>query len=185
MRRMVSGSASRSRSIARMRSFRSGKMKKWHTRNPACVSHRVNEGRFDQNAVICGEGDRPSLSIAGIMSSPMAFAASLLSQRAMPGSNLSREWLYAPKGAMCPDREGGPDTSMGPKGKAKLARATKIREVVLRFMRKHARWDRLANGPEVLKYQDPAFFIIVSIQEEVTATLFLYMPMSSKINVFW
>jgi hypothetical protein len=55
--------------------------------------------------------------------------------------------------------------------KAKLARATKIRDIVLRFMRKHARWDRLANGPEVLKYQDPTFLIIVSIQEEVPPKL--------------
>ena len=60
---------------------------------------------------------------------------------------------------------------MTPKAKAKLARATKIRDIVLRFMRKHARWDRLANGPEVLKYQDPTFLIIVSIQEEVPPKL--------------
>ncbi len=50
---------------------------------------------------------------------------------------------------------------MTPKAKAKLARATRIRDIVLRFMRKHARWDRLANGPEVLKYQDRAFLIIL------------------------
>jgi len=42
---------------------------------------------------------------------------------------------------------------MTPKTKAKLARATKIRDVVLRFMRKHARWERLTNGPEVLILQ--------------------------------
>jgi hypothetical protein len=60
---------------------------------------------------------------------------------------------------------------MTPKAKAKLARATKIRDIVLRFMRKRARWDRLANGPEVLKYQDPAFLIILSIQEEVSPEL--------------
>ena len=60
---------------------------------------------------------------------------------------------------------------MGPKGKAKLVRATKIRDVVLRFMRKHAHWDRLTNGPEVLKYQDPAFLIILSIQDEVPPKL--------------
>jgi hypothetical protein len=60
---------------------------------------------------------------------------------------------------------------MIPKAKAKIARATKIRDVVLRFMRKHARWDRLANGPEVLKYQDRAFLIILSIQEEVSPKL--------------
>jgi hypothetical protein len=60
---------------------------------------------------------------------------------------------------------------MTPKAKAKLARATKIRDVVLRFMRKHARWGRLANGPEVLKYQDPTFLIIMSIQEEVPPKL--------------
>jgi hypothetical protein len=56
-------------------------------------------------------------------------------------------------------------------GESELARATMIRDIVLRFMRKHARWDRLANGPEVLKYQDPAFLIIVSIQEEVSREL--------------
>jgi hypothetical protein len=60
---------------------------------------------------------------------------------------------------------------MGPKGKAKLARATKIREVVLRFMRKHGRWDRLTNGPEVIKYQDQVFLIIVSIQDAVPLKL--------------
>ena len=60
---------------------------------------------------------------------------------------------------------------MGPKGKAKLARATKIREVVLRFMRKHGRWQRLANGPEVLMYQDEVFLITVSVQEEVPPKL--------------
>jgi hypothetical protein len=60
---------------------------------------------------------------------------------------------------------------MTPKAKAKIARATKIRDVVLCSMRKHARWDRLANGPEVLKYQDPAFLIIVSIQKEVPPKL--------------
>ena len=60
---------------------------------------------------------------------------------------------------------------MTPKAKAKLARATKIRDIVLRFMRKHAHWDRLTNGPEVLKYQDPVFLIIVSIQEEVSPQL--------------
>jgi len=60
---------------------------------------------------------------------------------------------------------------MPPKAKAKLARATKIRDIVLRFMRKHARWDRLTNGPEVLKYQDPALLIILSIQEEVSREL--------------
>jgi hypothetical protein len=56
---------------------------------------------------------------------------------------------------------------MGPKGRAKLARAMKIREVVLRFMRKHGHWDRLTNGPEVIKYQDQVFLIIVSIQDEL------------------
>jgi hypothetical protein len=56
---------------------------------------------------------------------------------------------------------------MGPKGRAKLARATKIREVVLRFMRKHGRWERLTNGPEVLMYEDEVLMIIVSIQEEL------------------
>jgi hypothetical protein len=60
---------------------------------------------------------------------------------------------------------------MTPKAKAKLARATKIRDIVLRFMRKHARWDRLTNGPEVLKYQDRAFLIILSIQDEVSPEL--------------
>ena len=60
---------------------------------------------------------------------------------------------------------------MTPKAKAKLARATKIRDIVLRFMRKHARWDRLTNGPEVLKYQDRVFLIILSIQEEVSPEL--------------
>ena len=60
---------------------------------------------------------------------------------------------------------------MGPKGKAKLARVTKIRDVVLRFMRKHARWDRLTNDPEVLKYQDQAFLIILSVQDEVPPKL--------------
>ena len=60
---------------------------------------------------------------------------------------------------------------MTPKAKAKLARATKIRDIVLRFMRKHAHWDRLTNGPEVLKYQDRAFLIILSIQEEVSPKL--------------
>ena len=71
---------------------------------------------------------------------------------------------------MCPDaKEVLP--SLGPKGKAKLARATNIREVVLRFMRKHGRWDRLTNGPEVIKYQDEVFLIIVSIQEEVAPEL--------------
>jgi len=60
---------------------------------------------------------------------------------------------------------------MGPKGRAKLARATKIREVVLRFMRKHGRWDRLTNGPEVIQYQDPVFLIMVSIQDAVPLKL--------------
>ena len=60
---------------------------------------------------------------------------------------------------------------MTPKAKAKLARATKIRDVVLRFMRKHARWERLTNGPEVLTYQDEVFLIIVSIQDEVPPKL--------------
>jgi hypothetical protein len=60
---------------------------------------------------------------------------------------------------------------MGPKGKAKLARATKIRDVVLRFMRKHGRWDRLTNGPEVFKYQDRVFLIIVSIQDELSPAM--------------
>ena len=60
---------------------------------------------------------------------------------------------------------------MTPKAKAKLARATKIRDVVLRFMDKHAHWDRLTNGPEVLKYQDPAFLIILLIQDEVSPKL--------------
>ena len=57
------------------------------------------------------------------------------------------------------------------KAKAKIARATKIRDVVLRFMRKHARWERLANAPEVLMYQDEVFLITVSIQEEVPLKL--------------
>jgi hypothetical protein len=48
---------------------------------------------------------------------------------------------------------------MRPKAKAKIARATKVRDVVLRFMRKRARWERLANGPEVLVYQDQVFRI--------------------------
>ncbi len=60
---------------------------------------------------------------------------------------------------------------MTPKAKAKLARATKIRNIVLRFMRKHARRQRLANGPEVLMYQDEVFLITVSIQEEVPPKL--------------
>jgi len=60
---------------------------------------------------------------------------------------------------------------MTPKAKAKLARATRIRDIVLRFMRKHARWDRLTNGPEALKYQDRAFLIILSIQDEVSPAL--------------
>ena len=60
---------------------------------------------------------------------------------------------------------------MTPKAKAKLARATKIQQLVLRFMRKHARWERLTNGPEVLMYQDEVFLIIVSMQEEVPPKL--------------
>ena len=56
---------------------------------------------------------------------------------------------------------------MSPKGKAKLARATKIREVVLRILRTLGRWDRLTNGPEVIKYQDPVFLIIFSVQPPV------------------
>jgi hypothetical protein len=60
---------------------------------------------------------------------------------------------------------------MTPKAKAKIARATKIRDVVLRFMHKHARWQRLANGPEVLMYQDEVFLITLSIQEEVPPKL--------------
>ena len=42
---------------------------------------------------------------------------------------------------------------------------------MLRFMRKHARWDRLIYGPEVPKYQDRAFLIILSIQEDVSPEL--------------
>jgi hypothetical protein len=60
---------------------------------------------------------------------------------------------------------------MGPKGKAKLARATAIQKIVLRFMRKHRHWDRLTNGPEVIKYQDPVFLIIVSIQDQMPLEL--------------
>ena len=60
---------------------------------------------------------------------------------------------------------------MTAKGKAKLARAIAIRKVALKFMRKHGHWDRLANGPEVIKYEDPAFLIMVSIQEEVPPEL--------------
>jgi hypothetical protein len=60
---------------------------------------------------------------------------------------------------------------MTPKAKAKLARATKIQQLVLRFMRKHASWERLANGPEVLMYQHEVFLITVSIQEEVPPKL--------------
>jgi hypothetical protein len=60
---------------------------------------------------------------------------------------------------------------MTPKAKAKIARATKIRDFVLRFMRKHARWERLANGPEVLMYQDEVFLVTLSIQEEVPQKL--------------
>jgi hypothetical protein len=60
---------------------------------------------------------------------------------------------------------------MRPKARAKIARATKIRDVILRFMRKHARWERLANGPEVLMYQDEVFLITLSIQDEVPPKL--------------
>jgi hypothetical protein len=56
---------------------------------------------------------------------------------------------------------------MTPKAKAKIERARKIQQIVLRFMRKHARWQRLVNGLEVLMYQDEVFLITLSIQEEV------------------
>jgi hypothetical protein len=35
----------------------------------------------------------------------------------------------------------------------------------------HGRWDRLTNGPEVIKYQDQVFLIIVSIQDPVPLQL--------------
>jgi hypothetical protein len=57
------------------------------------------------------------------------------------------------------------------KGKAKLVRATAIQRIVLRFMRKHGRWDRFTNGGEMLKYEDPVFQIIVSIQDQVPLEL--------------
>jgi hypothetical protein len=57
------------------------------------------------------------------------------------------------------------------KAKAKIARATKIRDVVLRFMRKHGYWDRFTNGGEMIKYQDPVFLIVVSIQDPVPLEL--------------
>lgn len=38
-------------------------------------------------------------------------------------------------------------------------------------MRKHGHWDRLTNGPEVIKYQDPVFLIIVSIQDQMPLEL--------------
>ena len=65
---------------------------------------------------------------------------------------------------------------MTPKSKAKLARATKIRDVVLRFMRAHGRWYRLTNGPEVIKYQDPVFLIIFSVRPPIPPKLRRQFP---------
>jgi hypothetical protein len=60
---------------------------------------------------------------------------------------------------------------MTAKGKAKLARATAIQQIALRFMRKHGRWDRFSNGGEMLRYEDPVFLITVYIQEPVALEL--------------
>jgi hypothetical protein len=67
--------------------------------------------------------------------------------------------------------QGGSVQLMTAKGKARLARALAIRKIALSFMRKHGRWARLTNGPEVIKYEDPAFLIIVSIQQPVPPEL--------------
>ncbi len=60
---------------------------------------------------------------------------------------------------------------MTPKGRARLAHASAIQEIALRFMRKQGRWDRFSNGGELLKYEDPVFLITVSIQEPMALEL--------------
>src|SRR5260370_835449 len=95
-----------------------------------------------------------------------------------PSSSLSRGFTGSRwRLALCAARRhvSGPQRRWGylmtPNVKAKLARATAIQQIALRFMRKHGRWDRFSNGGEMLKYEAPVFVITGSIQEPMAPEL--------------
>jgi hypothetical protein len=51
--------------------------------------------------------------------------------------------------------------------KANLERARRIQKIALRFMGRNGRWQRLTNGPEVLKYEDQSLLIIFCVRDQV------------------
>jgi hypothetical protein len=56
---------------------------------------------------------------------------------------------------------------MTSKGKAKQARVEAIRRILLKFLQKHGRWQQLNHGPEVMKYEDPAFLMMFHVKDRV------------------
>ena len=56
---------------------------------------------------------------------------------------------------------------MTAKGKAKLARVVAIQQIALKFIGRNGHWDRLNNGPEVMKYEDAAFLMIFLVRDPV------------------
>ena len=57
------------------------------------------------------------------------------------------------------------------KGKAKLARVVAIQQSALKLIGRNGHWDRLNNGPEVMKYEDAAFLIIFYVRDPVPVEL--------------
>jgi hypothetical protein len=55
------------------------------------------------------------------------------------------------------------------RGKAKLARVVAIQKIALKFIGRNGRWDRLNDGPEVMKYQDAAFLMMFYVGDPVPA----------------
>jgi hypothetical protein len=78
------------------------------------------------------------------------------------------DWRYTPNEPCFLDRKGG-SKAVTARGKAKLARVVAIQKIALKFIGRNGRWDRLNDGPEVMKYQDAAFLMMFYVGDPVPA----------------
>ena len=56
---------------------------------------------------------------------------------------------------------------MTAKGKAKLARVVAIRRIALRLIGRNGHWQRINNGPEVMKYENGPFLMMFYVRDPV------------------
>jgi hypothetical protein len=77
---------------------------------------------------------------------------------ARPGTAKSRK-----RCAGHPAAEARPKT----KKQERLERAIEVRAFALKLLGKHGRWTTLPNGPEVLRFEDAHFLLILYVREQV------------------